>query len=789
MINARAVVVGVVISCAALGATGCFGRKSSGPAGLGTMCSVKADCPQQQYCVSGVCAHPGSKKAGDKCVATSDCALDLYCGDGVCSPGGLVAAGGACAADAVCEVPLRCNFSGFFGTCGEAGALEMGTACTASADCLAGLVCGPQKTCLPPQQAYPRFDGVACSDEGFFRAYFEVPRADKPPKDFFRLPFPNDIRVTAGKLDLSDFPKPGPTPLGIDLVQLYVDAWTQDFEGFSSIGVTTFRFSQPIDDQTALGDGTHLIDLTPGPNYDVEYARDWVWAPSPTKYSCANRLTLRNTTDEPLRPGHTYAAILTTAIKSMKGDSLVVDPDMTTLLAGATPPEAALLHAWQVYQPLRDWLKMKGAKAPPVAAAAVFTVQDAPGHVQRLAAAVAKAPGPVFKDVTVCGPGVKSPCDDGTPARACGDVNDAFEELHGRFSVPIFQKGAEPYETPEDGAGGFVEAAGVPQVQRTEDVCFALSVPKKAKQPAAGWPLVVYHHGTGGSMRSFIDDGVAEKAAAFKTPAVVFGFDAVEHGARRGASTKKPDDLVFNPLNPRAARDNLLQGAADILQAFRVAEQGGVPVSKDRTVVIGSQVAFFGHSQGSTSGALAVAVSDAAPAAVFSGAGAFLTRSLLDKTKPVNISVGMVYLLGEPLDADHPVLTIFQSFFDRSDPLNYNPLIVRRPPAPLTPKHVYMSWGSMDSYAPDKTLNANANSLGLPLVGKRPDKYYRPAVDRPVSLDVTADDGKTKRTAVVITYDPDGYDGHFVAKSNPAAVADWSAFLDSFLMTGTPVVP
>ena len=48
------------------------------------------------------------------------------------------------------------------------------------------------------------------------------------------------------------------------------------------------------------------------------------------------------------------------------------------------------------------------------------------------------------------------------------------------------------------------------------------------------------------------------------------------------------------------------------------------------------------------------------------GRGAYLTSSLLDKTMPVNISAGMEFLIGEPLDAEHPVMTIFQSFFDRS---------------------------------------------------------------------------------------------------------------------------
>src|SRR4029453_5554625 len=86
----------------------------------------------------------------------------------------------------------------------------------------------------------------------------------------------------------------------------------------------------------------------------------------------------------------------------------------------------------------------------------------------------------------------------------------------------------------------------------------------------------------------------------------------------------------------------------------------GAAIAFDR-----ARVAFFGHSQGSTSGELALAWTGAAPGAGFSGAGSHLTSSLLDKTMPVNIGAGMTYLIGEKLDAEHPVMTLFQSFFDR----------------------------------------------------------------------------------------------------------------------------
>src|SRR5450432_3146500 len=783
--------LGVAAICA-LATGGCFGKKSSGQAGGGNMCSVNIDCPATQFCVAGVCAAPGDTMANGKCTATRDCAQSLYCsGTGVCAAGGAVKAGGSCTTDAVCVAPLRCNLDGFFGTCGDAGMGESGADCTGSSDCLAGLVCSAKKVCLPPAQAFPPFTGVKCANEGPFRVYFEVPRAAAPPADFYRLPFPNDIRVSGGALDMSDFPKPGPTPLGIDLVQLYVDAWTADFDGFSPIGVTTFRFSADIDYGTAISDNVWLVDLTAGKDFGTQNGRNWLFTPDRTKYSCEHRMTVRPPLSAPLLPKHTYGVILSTGLKKDKTlETPIVDPDMAALLVATPPVDATLMHAWQIYQPLRDWLAQpgQGVKAPTVAAAAVFTVQDVPGHMQRLADAVATQPAPVLKDLTLCDAGVTSPCDDGTPARACVAADPAFDEIHGRFSLPIYQTGTEPYDQPADG-GGIVETNGVPQLVRTEDVCFALTIPKGKPTPAGGWPLMVHSHGTGGSMRSVVTDGLSAAMAGGAIASAAFGFDAVEHGARKGGSTKSSNDLVFNPLNPRAARDNFLQGAADILQAFRVA---GLTVdaatSPTHTAIAfdATKLTFFGHSQGSTSGELAMAVSDAARAVVFSGAGSFLTHSLLDKTSPVNIAAGMTFLLAEPLDADHPVLTLFQSFFDRSDPLSDNPLIILRPPGKLASKHVFMSMGQKDTYTPQSTLDATAASMGLQRGAQLLDGP--PAqTDRPVSLNAVGGDG-VKRTAGVFVYAPGDYDGHFVSLQNPAAVADWSAFVQTYLSTGMPTV-
>src|SRR5258708_8024153 len=101
----------------------------------------------------------------------------------------------------------------------------------------------------------------------------------------------------------------------------------------------------------------------------------------------------------------------------------------------------------------------------------------------------------------------------------------------------------------------------------------ALTVPKGV-MPAGGWPLVVYAHGTGGSFRSHVTEGVAKRLASVddgaggKVNIAVLGIDQVETGPRRGASTDSPDNLFYNFANPGAARGNTLQGAADQLSLF-----------------------------------------------------------------------------------------------------------------------------------------------------------------------------------------------------------------------------
>ena len=129
---------------------------------------------------------------------------------------------------------------------------------------------------------------------------------------------------------------------------------------------------------------------------------------------------------------------------------------------------------------------------------------------------------------------------------------------------------------------------------------------------ATGWPLVVYHHGTGGSMRSFISDGVAEQLAARRAPAAVL---RLRRGRARRAQGRLDEEVRrpgVQPAEPARRARQLPAGRgrhpAGAARLGGVASTAAASPTGAAIVFDPGAVAFFGHSQGSTSGELALAL-------------------------------------------------------------------------------------------------------------------------------------------------------------------------------------
>ena len=676
------------------------------------------------------------------------------------------------------------------GACAPQGAGDLGDACEYASECFGGLTCN-EGECAPQPPGLPIWDGVECEDtsgDDRVRAYFEIPGApDAEEGDFYRLPFPNDVRRSASGLDLSGFPTPGNGILGVDPVELYADAIEGNDDGWGTYSTVYFRFSGLVDIPSLRVNGSvNWVDITEGaPEYGSSVGLGWFYSAGRSPYICEHWIGIRRPQGRPLAPGHTYAVWLTNGVAADGGRAIVRAPNLLSALAAGEPENAKLRHAHQAFAPFRAYLVAQNVSPASVLTATVFTVGDVRNGMAGLADAVAARPAPSARSWVKCEEGVDSPCSDRTGDRNCGTGTSAYEEYHALVRLPIYQEGTAPYATPAD--GGNISIASAPEDQPTGDVCLSLTVPT-GTAPDAGWPLVVFAHGTGGSFRSHVTSSVAGSLSAGAVKFAVLGIDQVEHGPRRGRAEEAPDQLFFNFMNPKSARGNPLQGAADQLSLARFAATldgtGSTPAKIDP-----AQLFFFGHSQGATEGSLMLPYGDAYKAAVLSGNGASLMDSLVTKTKPANLKNMLPLVLSDlqgvsALGTLHPALSLFQSWIDPADPLNFAQITAAAPLGGHLAKHVFQTYGLDDTYSTPVTLATYAIAGDLTLVEPEREEISVPTQAAPLSANL----GAGSITAGVRQYAPSGdRDGHFVVFDDDAANADMVRFFTQ-ATTGIPQI-
>jgi hypothetical protein len=770
--------------------------------GVGQPCDAVVTCRAGLACNDGKCAPGHSSADGTPCTISGECQPTSYCdGEHKCSPAGNAKSGEPCKTDGDCSGGLRCNLVGVSAECQPEGSVDVGGSCARSADCFGGLSC-VNKVCapLPPGQSLPTpWNGVQCDadDPGATKVYFRVPRGSGDG-DYFRFPFPNDVHMKSGRVDLATFPTPGTLLLGFDAIDRYLRYLEGTADGWSAFPTVVFRFSGPVNfDSLKLNGALRWVDVTPsGDGNDLGYG--WYATTGRSAYVCENGLFIRPPAGEPLKPGHTYAVLIASNVTNQSGQPVARADDLSAVLGQSAPSDPALAAAYAAYAPLRTWAGAKSVNLDTIVGATVFTVGSSITNVGKLPAAVAAATAPAATSWVKCGSG-PTPCPQAGGDRDCGAGSANFDEYNALVSLPVFQRGTAPYQNPDDG-GDFEWNAttGQPVVQRYEQVCMSLTLPK-GTPPVAGWPLVIYAHGTGGSFRSHITEGLADRLATAKTstattvPMAVLGIDQVEHGPRRGASTETPDKLFYNFTNPKAALGNPLQGAADQLSLVRFAKNLNLAAGSSPTgaALKFSSVGFWGHSQGATEGGISLPYSADIRGAVLSGEGASLVDALLGKQKPVNIAGALPIVLGDvSVGPTHPALAILQHAIDPADPLHHAHALVTTPPAGVKARSVFVPFGLSDSYAPVNSQIAFVIAGGLAMAAHSPgvttpaDVPGKTPLAVPLSGNTTVDG--TTVTAAFRQYAPNGYDGHFVSFQNPTGKADVDRFLAD-LMSG--VVP
>ncbi len=384
--------------------------------------------------------------------------------------------------------------------------------------------------------------------------------------------------------------------------------------------------------------------------------------------------------------------------------------------------------------------------------------------------------------------------------------------------MPQFQQGTPPFDT----EGLFqIGSDGLPVEQRPETAKIVITIPKQA-MPDAGYPLMVYFHGSGGIASQVIDRGPMPEGG-MPTPGTGPADMIGAHGfAAVGASLPLSPDRVpgaseeayLNFANLAAFRDTFRQGTIE----QRLLVQALTELTIDPSVLAGcdgpslpagasayhfdpDSFVALGQSMGGMYTNMIGAVEPRFKALVPTGAGGFWSYFILETHLIANVRT----LLGTFLRADgmalthlHPALSLLELAWEPAEPMVYMPRLSRRPLPGTASRPIYEPVGQGDSYFPSKLYDAIAIAYGHREAGTEVWDTMQPGlalagldgiIDYPVVNDVMSEAGDPY-TGVVVQYEGDGFsDPHTIFVQLEAVRYQWQCFLDTAIHTGTAVVP
>lgn len=577
---------------------------------------------------------------------------------------------------------------------------------------------------------------------------------------FFDRPWPSDTRLDAGRVDLTGFPGQGTNTLLDEYLAL-----GETLTGFGTNAPAYVRFEAEPDatllpspeDSTRLDSPLMLVDVdrrSPERGRRVPVA--WEWSADQTSWRPGNQLAVAPVFGFPLRPATTYALLFRSPLLrdagqevwGSGGDARYASTEETLIGLGLDPRTVSL--------------------------AVVFTTQDPTADLRVVADTIQSR--------------IALPSLDGEVELY--DARQDYTVYTGEVTVPVWQDGERPYR--EDGGGFVFDADGQPVVDHWERIRFGLSIPE-GEPPEDGWPVVLYGHGTGGSYLTFAatGDNHEEATVLARAGVAVLGISQPLH-ADRGTPDTNVDLDSFNFFNPIAGRTNFRQAAADTLYLARA-------LAGQRARFIGPEgeelpldprrVAYFGHSQGGLTGALAAPFFQGDVVAVgFSGTGGGLAITMVQRDDPVDIALLIETLFGfdegEELSTFHPVCGLIQTLVEVTDPLNYAPWIYADEPAwPAEPLPVLLTEGLHDEATPPDATEALAAAARVPIVGEPATAPLALDLRGLVPLDLPVSGGSVDWEGAAITAGlaqfPD--DDHYAIYDNGTARRMYRDFLASAL--------
>lgn len=651
------------------------------------------------------------------------------------------------------------------------------------------------------------------SRENLPQLVFDVDADLADPGHFWDAPWPAAARtLPSGTPDVRGLPN----PYNVGFVDLAKQSVMHDVDalgpGFSPLPVIAFRFDRAVLPKpivplttTSKRSGLQLIDLTAG-----RVGRRVIVDSHVTTRRDVSRpewlLQFAPLTGISLLPG-TWAAVVLRDVDDDGAVDFDRSPVIDALLTG-THDDAR----WNAsFEPLRERWSQLGLDRHDIAAATVFAVGDPTARIVRFVQQARNEPAPELVSLV----------------RGREDViaRTDLVELRGVVRQPQHQAGEPPHFA--DTGRFVVDDNGQLQTTRSEDAPFVLTVPK-GKMPKAGWPLLLYVHGTGGMATQAIDRGRRFKPGG----ATEAGTGIASWVAPVGVATAcvagpySPDRIDLRALdgygayvfmNPPAMRDNfgqmLIEHARFIALLSTMAIDPALAPEVDASAAADKKIHFDvklvgGHSLGSYLSGMLAGTLDDFDGAVLSGAGGTWVEFAFGPKDPIDL-LGVVELMslppGEHLDRFHPFIDMFETGVAAADNTLFTRHILKHPRAGHTAPHVLVLEGQPDAQVPTGLQRALVRSVGVDFVG---DDVGHRSIDRllpgvhavgkaalpsPVTNNVVvvgADGrGQGRRTGVVVRFAEDGLlDGHSVIFQRDDTRAVFVEFVDAVAHDRAPVV-
>lgn len=606
---------------------------------------------------------------------------------------------------------------------------------------------------------------------------------------FFDFPYPSDLRLDAnGAPNVAAFHDPG-VPILAGLKK-----GAQDRKGFPVMPVGYFRLTAkpaPRERAKVVEGGKDapiaLVDIDPSSPERGKMFPVVAETPTPDRYVPEWLVSVAVRPGIVLAPKRKYAFYITTDLGLEDGAALTPAKKLRTGDNEAIPT---------AYAPFWKTLADIGVDDKKVAAATVFTTGDVVADNAALGDKVLAAHQPAISDL------VLEPDPENKRPSMC--------HLRGKIVMPQFQKGTAPFDT----EGLFeIGSGGTPVKQRDETLDVSIAVPRTA-MPEAGYPLVVYIHGSGGISRQFVDGGGHDEGDGISTwPGVVLTErDFAVAGTAMPISPERvpgaADYAYVNPDNFIALRDTFRQGMVETRLLASALERLRIPASTLTgcpSAQTTGEIKFAPdlHIQGQSMGGMytnMVAPTDPRfKVVVPTGAGGHWLYFLIETNYIENAAglLAVVLRTSERLTFMHPAMQIGATAIEAADPIVSANRLAKRPLPGHPARSVYAPQGLGDSYFTTDVYDAMSIGYGSPRAGDDVWPSMREVqklvgldavASYPVKSNLTSESG-SKYTGVVVQYADPLFAPHQIYRRLPAVQHQYGCFHQSFRKTGIAVLP